>query len=52
MIVISSGDVTSYMMEPSICLIAQGRKRVMLGDEEYQYDKDHYLVSQVDFCAR
>ena len=36
------------MMEPSICLIAQGQKRVMLGDEEYVYDKDHYLVSSVD----
>ncbi|MBM9616173.1 AraC family transcriptional regulator [Desulfobulbus rhabdoformis] len=41
-------QLTSYTMEPSLCLIAQGQKRVMLGDEEYFYDKDHYLVSSVD----
>lgn len=28
----------SGMYEPCICLVAQGAKRVMLGDEEYVYD--------------
>lgn len=33
--------------EPSVCLIAQGAKRVQLGDESYQYDTKHYLFSGV-----
>lgn len=37
-----------YLQEPSLCLIVQGKKRVILGDEEYLYDKDHYLITAVD----
>lgn len=37
----------SGMYEPCICLVAQGAKRVMLGDEEYVYDANHYLISSV-----
>jgi AraC-like DNA-binding protein len=37
----------SYMYEPSICLVAQGAKRVLLGDEEYVYDANHYLITSV-----
>ena len=37
----------SCMYEPTICLVAQGAKRVMLGDEEYLYDANHYLISSV-----
>lgn len=33
------------MYEPSICLIAQGAKRVWLGDDTYIYDANHYLFS-------
>ncbi len=36
------GHGTSY---PSLCVIAQGRKDVRLGDRHYQYDPAHYLVS-------
>jgi len=38
----------SYMFEPSICLIAQGAKRVLLGDEAYVYDVHHFLITAVD----
>lgn len=31
--------------EPSVCLIAQGAKRVMLGEDTYVYDASHYLFS-------
>jgi hypothetical protein len=41
-------ELTSYMQEPSICLIAQGRKRVLLGKDEYFYDQDHYLITSID----
>jgi AraC-like DNA-binding protein len=39
---------TSYMYEPSICLIAQGAKRVLLGDDTYVLDVHHFLITSVD----
>jgi len=30
--------------EPAFCVLAQGSKRVLLGDEVYIYDSSHYLV--------
>jgi len=35
------------MYEPSICLVAQGSKRVRLGDDTYVYDAQHYLITSV-----
>jgi AraC-like DNA-binding protein len=39
--------------EPSLCVVAQGSKRVMLGDEVYDYGGGCYLVATVDLpvCA-
>ena len=37
----------SGMYEPSICLIAQGAKRVFLGDDTFVYDAHHYLITSV-----
>jgi AraC-like DNA-binding protein len=39
---------TSSMQEPSICLIAQGAKRVLLGDDTYVFDVHHFLITSVD----
>lgn len=39
---------TSYMHEPSICLIAQGSKRVFLGDDVFYYDANHFLLTSLD----
>jgi AraC-like DNA-binding protein len=39
---------TSYMYEPSVCVIAQGAKRVLLGDDTYVLDVHHFLVTSVD----
>jgi AraC-like DNA-binding protein len=39
---------TSGMYEPSICLVAQGAKRVVLGDDTYVYDERHFLITSVD----
>jgi len=33
--------------EPSVCLVAQGAKRVLLGDDTYVYDAHHYLITSV-----
>lgn len=35
------------MYEPSLCLVAQGAKRVKLGDDTYVYDAQHYLITSV-----
>jgi AraC-like DNA-binding protein len=35
------------MYEPSVCLVAQGAKRVLLGDDTYLYDAHHYLITSV-----
>lgn len=35
------------VLEPSLCVIAQGRKEVLLGDSRYQYDPYHYLLTTV-----
>lgn len=37
----------SSMYEPSICVVAQGAKRVILGDDTYVYDAQHYLITSV-----
>jgi len=35
---------TSFMYTPRIMVVAQGRKRVWLGDDSFDYDADNYLV--------
>jgi hypothetical protein len=35
------------MYEPSICLVAQGAKRALLGDDIYVYDVHHFLIASV-----
>lgn len=37
----------SGMYEPSVCLVAQGAKRVLLGDDTFVYDAHHYLITSV-----
>lgn len=41
-------EQTGYLHEPSLCLIAQGAKRVLLGKETYTYDAHHFLITSVD----
>lgn len=38
----------SGMYEPSVCIVAQGAKRVMLGDDTFVYDERHFLITSVD----
>lgn len=40
-------EPTCGMYEPSICLVVQGTKRVMLGEDTYVYDAEHYLITSV-----
>lgn len=39
---------TSIMYEPRICMIAQGAKRVLLGDDTFVCDEHHFLIASVD----
>ena len=34
--------------EPAFCVIAQGRKEILLGEETFHYDPAHYLVTTVE----
>jgi AraC-like DNA-binding protein len=42
---------TSCMYDPSVALIVQGSKRVLLGDDAYLYDECQFLVASVDLPA-
>ncbi len=41
-------EPTSYTHKSSLCMIAQGSKRVLLGEETYYYNKNSFLISSVD----
>lgn len=36
------------LYEPSCCIVAQGRKRAVVGGREYQYDPSNYLIVGLD----
>lgn len=39
------------VLEPSFCVIAQGSKDILLGEERFRYDPAHYLISTVGLPA-
>ncbi len=41
-------EPVNILFEPRVCVIAQGVKRVMLGDDSYVYDAHHFLLTSVD----
>lgn len=38
-------DAFNIMYEPGICFIAQGEKRVFIGDDTFTYNANHYLLT-------
>lgn len=36
------------LFDPALCVIAQGSKEILLGDQRYHYDPAHYLLTTVD----
>jgi hypothetical protein len=36
------------VMEPSVAVIAQGSKEVLLGENRYRYDPSHYLLATIE----
>ncbi len=51
-LVLSRSEVATLpsaaMYYPLLCIVAQGRKRIFLGDQEFYYDPATYLVASVD----
>ena len=41
-------ECVAVVYEPSLCIIAQGSKEVLLADETYRYDPAHSLLVSVD----
>lgn len=39
------------LVEPSVVLVAQGTKQMLVGDEVYPYDLDRFLITSVDLPA-
>jgi AraC-like DNA-binding protein len=36
------------VVKPSLCVVAQGSKEVLLGESHYRYDPAHYLLATID----
>lgn len=36
------------LYQPALCVVAQGRKHALLGEEVFRYDSGHYLIYTVD----
>lgn len=43
-----AGRKVHSVLEPSLCIIAQGSKEVLVGNERYQYDPFHYLIAALE----
>ena len=41
-------EMTAALYSPLLCVIAKGRKRIFLGDEEFFYDPATYLIASVN----
>ncbi len=42
------GPQVNTMYRPTLCVVAQGRKQVVLGERLFEYDASHYMVVTVD----
>jgi AraC-like DNA-binding protein len=44
-------DPCTCLIEPSIVLVVQGEKQMLLGDETYTYNTNHFLITSLDLPA-
>jgi AraC-like DNA-binding protein len=44
----STGEPIHGVTDPAFCVLAQGSKEVLLGEDRFQYDPLHYLLSTVE----
>src|SRR5690242_8006800 len=43
-----SGQRVHAVCEPAFCVMAQGSKLILLGEESFRYDPAHYLISTIE----
>lgn len=48
----STTEFATVVYEPSLCLVLQGSKALILGDETYSYDPSRYLLASVHMPTR
>lgn len=48
----STTEFATVIYEPSLCLVLQGSKALILGDENYSYDPEHYLLASIHMPSR
>jgi len=48
----STTEFATVIYEPSLCLVLQGSKALILGDENYSYDPSRYLLASVHMPTR
>lgn len=39
------------LVEPSVVMVSQGAKQLLIGDERFPYDADHFLITSLDMPA-
>ncbi|MGB8648661.1 MAG: AraC family transcriptional regulator [Anaerolineae bacterium] len=44
----SPTELVHGVTNPAFCVVAQGRKEILLGNKRYQYDPAHYLLTTVE----
>ncbi|MBC7807361.1 MAG: AraC family transcriptional regulator [Akkermansiaceae bacterium] len=44
----SPGEASHVMYQPSLCVVAQGSKRLLLGKDVFRYDPAHFLLASVE----
>lgn len=44
----SPSDKVCGVYKPSLCVVARGRKEILLGDKTYEYDSANYLMATVE----
>ncbi len=47
----STGTAVYALMEPCLCLVAQGSKEILVGDECFRYDPARYLIATMQLPA-
>ena len=47
----SPAQAVHAVLEPSFCVIAQGSKEILLGNEQFRYDPAHYLITTMGLPA-
>lgn len=45
------GEPIYTLIEPSFCVVAQGSKDILVGDERFRYDPAHYLIFTIELPA-